>query len=247
MSTIVLVDGDILAYTACSSNEISTHWGEGLWTLHVNEDDVKRDILWTLDDVKRNLSVDEFVICLTDKDNFRKDVLPSYKSNRKETRKPMCLPAIREWLVKEHGAIIWPKLEADDVLGILATKPKREATDNVIVFSRDKDLKSVPCQYTKDGIEVETITKQEADYNFLKQSLMGDMTDGYTGIKGVGEVKAKKILGDVSDFTLEEGISKVKEAYTKAGYDEHDMLQQINVARILRHGDYKEGEIKLWQ
>lgn len=247
MSTIVLVDGDILAYTACSSNEISTHWGDGLWTLHVNEDDVKRDILWTLDDVKRNLSVDEFVICLTDKDNFRKDVLPSYKSNRKETRKPMCLPAIREWLVKEHGAIIWPKLEADDVLGILATKPKREATDNVIVFSRDKDLKSVPCQYTKNGIEVETITKQEADYNFLKQSLMGDMTDGYTGIKGVGEVKAKKILGDVSDFTLEEGISKVKEAYTKAGYDEHDMLQQINVARILRHGDYKEGEIKLWQ
>lgn len=247
MSTIVLVDGDILAYTACSSNEISTHWGDGLWTLHVNEDDVKRDILWTLDDVKRNLSVDEFVICLTDKDNFRKDVLPSYKSNRKETRKPMCLPAIREWLVKEHDAIIWPKLEADDVLGILATKPKREATDNVIVFSRDKDLKSVPCQYTKNGIEVETITKQEADYNFLKQSLMGDMTDGYTGIKGVGEVKAKKILGDVSDFTLEEGISKVKEAYTKAGYDEHDMLQQINVARILRHGDYKEGEIKLWQ
>lgn len=247
MSTIVLVDGDILAYTACSSNEISTHWGDGLWTLHVNEDDVKRDILWTLDDVKRNLSVDEFVICLTDKDNFRKDVLPSYKSNRKETRKPMCLPAIREWLVEEHGAIIWPKLEADDVLGILATQPKREATDNVIVFSRDKDLKSIPCQYTKDGIEVETITKQEADYNFLKQSLMGDMTDGYTGIKGVGEVKAKKILGDVSDFTLEEGISKVKEAYTKAGYDEHDMLQQINVARILRHGDYKEGEIKLWQ
>ena len=247
MSTIVLVDGDILAYTACSSNEISTHWGDGLWTLHVNEDDVKRDILWTLDDVKRNLSVDEFVICLTDKDNFRKDVLPSYKSNRKETRKPMCLPAIREWLVKEHGAIIWPNLEADDVLGILATQPKREATDNVIVFSRDKDLKSIPCQYTKDGIEVETITKQEADYNFLKQSLMGDMTDGYTGIKGVGEVKAKKILGDVSDFTLEEGISKVKEAYAKAGYDEHDMLQQINVARILRHGDYKEGEIKLWQ
>lgn len=247
MSTIVLVDGDILAYTACSSNEISTHWGDGLWTLHVNEDDVKRDILWTLDDVKRNLSVDEFVICLTDKDNFRKDVLPSYKSNRKETRKPMCLPAIREWLVEEHGAIIWPKLEADDVLGILATQPKREATDNVIVFSRDKDLKSIPCQYTKDGVEVETITKQEADYNFLKQSLMGDMTDGYTGIKGVGEVKAKKILGDVSDFTLEEGISKVKEAYTKAGYDEHDMLQQINVARILRHGDYKEGEIKLWQ
>lgn len=247
MSTIVLVDGDILAYTACSSNEISTHWGDGLWTLHVNEDDVKRDILWTLDDVKRNLSVDEFVICLTDKDNFRKDVLPSYKSNRKETRKPMCLPSIREWLVEEHGAIIWPKLEADDVLGILATQPKREATDNVIVFSRDKDLKSIPCQYTKDGVEVETITKQEADYNFLKQSLMGDMTDGYTGIKGVGEVKAKKILGDVSDFTLEEGISKVKEAYTKAGYDEHDMLQQINVARILRHGDYKEGEIKLWQ
>ena len=247
MSTIVLVDGDILAYTACSSNEISTHWGEGLWTLHVSEEDVKRDILWTLDDVKRNLSVDEFVICLTDKNNFRKDVLPSYKSNRKETRKPMCLPAIRDWLVKEHGAIIWPNLEADDVLGILATKPKREATDNVIVFSRDKDLKSVPCQYTKDGIEVETITKQEADYNFLKQSLMGDMTDGYTGIKGVGEVKAKKILGDVTDFTLEEGIEKVKEAYTKAGYDEHDMLQQINVARILRHGDYKEGEIKLWQ
>ena len=74
----------------------------------------------TLDDLLTDLQADDFVIALTDKDNFRKDVLPSYKDNRKQKRKPMVLNALREYVIKKYNAVIYPKLEADDVLGILS-------------------------------------------------------------------------------------------------------------------------------
>ena len=31
---VLIIDGDILAYQIATNNEIETHWGDGLWTLH---------------------------------------------------------------------------------------------------------------------------------------------------------------------------------------------------------------------
>ena len=38
--TILLVDGDIVAYKAATASETPVHWGDGLWTLHAYEQDV---------------------------------------------------------------------------------------------------------------------------------------------------------------------------------------------------------------
>ncbi|NIW82658.1 MAG: phage exonuclease, partial [Thermoplasmata archaeon] len=55
------------------------------------------------------------------------------------------------------------------------------------MVSNDKDLMTIPGKlYRPMNDERLTITKVEADRFWMKQTLMGDKTDGYDGIPGVG-------------------------------------------------------------
>jgi DNA polymerase-1 len=245
MKRKLLIDGDILIYKIATMNEIDTHWGNGLWTLHCDENTCKSQVDSTIDDLLEDLNADDYVIALTDKTNFRKDVLPSYKDNRKQKRKPMVLNALREYVVKEHKAVIYKGLEADDVLGILATTPHN---DERIIVSIDKDLKQIPALISRDGRTVEKISKKEADYWFMVQTMAGDSTDGYSGVPKVGVKTAEKILGD-NNVPLLELWKKVLATFDKAGYSKKEALQQARVAHILTNKDYnkKTGKVKLWQ
>ena len=242
----LLIDGDILVYKIATQNEIATDWGNGLWTLHCDENICKADVDRRLKELKENLKADKLVIALTDKENFRKDILPSYKENRKDRRKPLTLPFLREYLVKEYKAIIKKGLEADDVLGILATTPSR---DEKIIVSIDKDLLQIPSKISRDGLNIEEISESEADYWFMVQTLAGDASDGYTGLPKCGVKTAVKILGDHINVPILDLWLRVLAAYAKEGYSTNEVLQQARVARILRHNDYNKntGRIKLWQ
>ena len=82
-------------------------------------------------------------------------------------------------------------LEADDVLGIIATMPENKG--KVTVVSDDKDLKTVgPSRlYRPMTDELLEISEADADRYFLTQVLTGDVTDGYKGIPGIGPKKAE--------------------------------------------------------
>tara|TARA_X000001382_G_scaffold40680_1_gene27263 strand:- start:10 stop:756 length:747 start_codon:yes stop_codon:yes gene_type:complete len=242
----LLVDGDIYAYRTAIKNEVATDWGEDFWTLHADAMQSKRLLDDTLVELKNDLGADDVVVALTDSKNFRKEVLPSYKSNRKNLRKPMILGELRQHLIDNHNTVIYKNLEADDVLGILGTKPAKDV-ENIIV-SVDKDLRQIPTKISPDGKDLWTVSKQESDYWFMLQTLTGDPVDGYTGLPRVGIKTAEKILG-TSTNPLDEMWKLVCKAYDKAGYSESEALQQARCARILRHGEYniKTGEVKLWQ
>ena len=83
MKRRLLIDGDILAYKSATMAEVDTNWGEGLWTLHADENYAKSLLYTEIENLKENLEADSVTIALTDSKNFRKDVLPSYKDNRK--------------------------------------------------------------------------------------------------------------------------------------------------------------------
>ena len=36
MKNVLLIDGDILAYTIASNSEQAIHWGDDMWTLHTD-------------------------------------------------------------------------------------------------------------------------------------------------------------------------------------------------------------------
>lgn len=244
MNTKLLIDGDILIYKIATSNEVATNWGD-LWTLHCDQKRCEAEVDNAINDLGSNLEADDYVVCLTDKDNFRKDILPSYKDNRKAKRKPMVLGALREYVMKKHNGVVWKNLEADDVMGIMATEPTDEKR---IIVSIDKDMKTIPCKLSQDGMTVDDVPLKLANYWHMIQTLTGDKTDNYDGIEGVGIKTAEKLIQKYTNVSHEDLWKIVQGIYKDKGYTEAEALQQARVAHICRHGDYnkKTGEVKLW-
>lgn len=247
MKRRLLIDGDIIAYKASTMAEHSIKWEDStVWTLHADENQGKYNILSEIENLKENLKASNITIALTDGVNFRKDILPSYKDNRKEKRKPLILGAMRKWLIEEYDAVIYPNLEADDVLGILATEPNNK--EEKIICSLDKDLRQIPGKLSQDGRTIIKRSKTECDWWHLIQTLTGDSVDNFSGCPKIGIVTAQKILKD-KKLPIKEQWELVIKAYAKEGLQEHDALQQARVARILRHGEYNKQthEVTQWQ
>ena len=238
----LLIDADILLYQESMAVEQEFDWGDDWWTLYGDLREAQERVdVWLLD-IKDLLDADDFLLTLTGRTNWRKDVLPTYKSNRKGKRKPVVYKALKQYVVDVYKTAFFDCLEADDVMGILQTDPAN-ASETVIV-SEDKDMLSIPgllYRPIRPEEGVQEITLEDADRNHLLQALTGDSTDGYGGCPGIGPKTAEKILKE-NDWSL------VVAAYEKAGLTEEDALQQARVARILRYGEYdsKKDEVNLW-
>lgn len=259
MSRTVIIDGDVVVYkvaAACAdSYEIETDETDAFIYRNIGwaNKQAARDYIENLiDKICKDCKADTVCIALSDmNNNFRKVVNPNYKGNRK-TIKPILYEFLRKYM-NESGYKIYerPNLEADDVIGILATSEKIIKGDKVI-WSLDKDFKTIPCKFhrAKIGSKDESIiiSKEEADWWFMYQTLIGDKVDGYDGCKGVGDKTARKILGNVGEKSLEEMWELVKKSYEKCGFTEEDALLNARMARILRVTDYdfKNKEVKLW-
>jgi DNA polymerase-1 len=243
MTRTLLIDADVVAYNAAAACEVATHWGDGYWTWHCEESQVQAAVIDKIEQYREGLDATDVKLCLTDSEgNFRFSVLPSYKGNRKGTKKPLVLKAIKQWLIEEHEAYFRPGLEGDDCMGILATS--KAIKGEKIIVSIDKDMKTIPGLYCRDLTSgVVEISEEEADYWHLYQTLTGDTTDGYAGCPGIGPKRAAGIL------EADPSWDAVVRIYEKAGLTEADALQQARVARILRSSDYdfKNKEPILWQ
>lgn len=239
----LLFDADIIAFKAAAATEQPINWGDGIWTLHGYEQDVIDHTMSYMQGVADKLDTQDVLLFLTGANNWRKDILPSYKSNRKDTRKPLMLPFIRQFMVDNLGAIIVDTFEADDLLGIEAT-----STGDCIIVSEDKDLKTIPAMVynpQKDDAPV-LIPEFTAAWNHMFQTLTGDSTDGYSGCPKVGPVAAKKILQDIDQ--VEDLWPAVVAAFKKQNLSEEVALQQAQVARICHASDFDKetGKVIPW-
>ena len=241
--TTALIDGDILAFQAAAATEVPVKWDDDQWTLHASEADGQRHVLDALQSIAKETKCTSMVIYLTGKKNFRTEILDSYKANRKDTRKPLTLKALKDWMIEEHDAVLKEPYEADDLIAIHATKDT-----NTVIVSEDKDFMSVPCALYNPRHKdrgVVTVTLEEADRYFYSQVLTGDTADNYKGCPKVGPVKADKIL-DAADGDY---WPAVVAAYESTGLSEEDALVQARCARILRTSDLKQTlnkEVPQW-
>ena len=239
-ATTLLIDADLYLYRAAVNAEMEIDWGDDIWSLRTDLKVAKKLFTEEIESFCAILDADDVLLCVSDTANFRKTVYPAYKSNRKKNRKPVGYKALVDWAKNNWPSHVQATLEADDILGILGSND----TLDTIVVSDDKDLMTIPCRLFKprDG-SLSAISKAVADKNFLLQTLVGDSTDGYPGLKGAGPVRAEKILGKRPDFSL------VVRAYEGAGSTRVDALTQARCARILRHSDWNEErqKIELWE
>jgi len=254
---VALIDGDLVVHRwAVVLDDPIAEKGPGLYQF--NFKDAFLNVRTQLDRISEAVGATRVVVCLTSKTNYRKEVNPTYKGNRTGSRKAIMLKQLRAAMV-DHlaftpgcASLEQEGLEADDLIGILATRPLKPGRDSTrIVCSIDKDLRTIPGLHwnwdKQDHFldDPEEISEEEADALFYIQALAGDPTDGYAGCAGIGPVKALKLLDGVAS---EDKWAVIVEAYEKAGHPPEDALVNARCARILRASDFnfKTKEPILW-
>jgi DNA polymerase-1 len=242
--TILLIDGDQYLFRGCAATERDVKWDDENHVLASNEVEAWDTVSGAFKNILEHFGHGDLVITLSDYSVpcFRYSVDPTYKNNRAASRKPLCYWDVREKLHAEFKCISMPGLEADDVMGILATKP---GPDDKIIVSRDKDMNTIPGKLW-NGTTFKVISEADADYYHMYQTLIGDTADGYKGCPGIGPKKAEIILK--SDFAGQPTWPFVVATFEKMGLTADDALRQARLARILRWQDWdsKKKEPILW-
>lgn len=286
-------DMDYMIFSAMSGAEVETDWGDDVWTLECDHGKARNSLYSAMRSITEEIRQDimkispkmrkegafEFVdlSIISGGGNFRFDVLPTYKSNRSGKRKPVGYRDFCEAIRKQHkdNEFYWPGVEGDDVLGILSGNPQLAGCDKVIIVSCDKDFYTIPGMFKRlsDG-SFKISTEAEADRYHMYQTLIGDNTDGYGGIPGIGDGAADPFLDNPQIHyqafkTMKSGPRKGEEVpywttrepepeetlwdcmvslAAKQGMSEEELLQQARVARILRSSDwnYETKEPILW-
>ena len=184
---MILIDGDILTYRAAYSCEDKSI------------EDAQDKIDEMIEEIVSNLCFSgdaaPYEVYITGNGNFRYDVQPTYKQNRSGKPKPEHLPDLRDYLLEVYEAKLSSGQEADDDITIRATQLGQHA----IIASIDKDFLQVPCHHY--NINKKTLVKVDEFEGlrfFYTQIIMGDAADNVIGIKGVGPVKAGKMLADAT-------------------------------------------------
>lgn len=254
--THLLIDGDILLHRFGHSNHTKIEWDEDCVTDEYDTKKAKKELDDFIKWMRSYTKTKEVVVCISGDFNFRYSILPTYKHNRDDDKKPKIIGDLKQhirdnWSYEEHEL-----LEADDVLGILASgEPEK-----YLLASLDKDLLQIPCRHFNWNKRSYTDVDQfDGDYMFFKQVLTGDPTDGYKGAPKIGKVKAGRILAEYFDEesrTVRSGVwNAILEAYaqelpvcgvTWKGLNE-TALQQARVARMLRHDEHRKWKPIYWK
>lgn len=266
----ILLDGDIVAYQAGYGLEESYHWEPGVTSTESDLESAKDKVGDMVSAWMDATGANDVVFCLSCPSHryWRHDVLSTYKYNRDPSRRPRILEELRTWMAATFRSYVRPNLEADDVIGILATNHKIIPGEKIIVSS-DKDFFQLPgvtiFQMHRPEEGLIHVGEVSADVWFFMQALMGDPTDGYHGCWKIGEKTARQIvtyaLGflDPEPCTREQRHRRLWDAvvgtyrmqYRKYGISrdpEQDALTQARVCRILRATDYNFYERRpiLW-
>lgn len=248
----ILIDADIVAFAHTAANEKTFYFDgrDGPACKDADFESAKEGAVACIEEYREMLGADDVVVCLSDPDaNFRKDIWPSYKSNRNYDNRPIYLQALKDWFKERFKTYQRPGLEADDCMGILATHPTLIKGQKIIV-SEDKDMQTIPgllLNPRKDE-KPRRIGALQADLFHLWQTIVGDACDGYPGAKGVGE-KSKEAQAVLTSRSVVEAWGHVVAAYERKGFQEEDAVIQARLARILRASDwnFKEKRPILWE
>ena len=217
----LLIDADILCYRiGFAANEDPVEYA-----LH-SVDVCLHDIL--METGCQPLEDDDYQCYLTGKGNFRElvAVTAPYKGNRDRSARPVHYEAIRQHLIDAWGAVVVDDMEADDAIA-MAHDP-----EETIIVSIDKDFDQLPgVHYNFVKKQEYVVTESDATQFLYEQILTGDVADNIKGIRGIGPVKAKKILADCE--TEAEMFNACVQAYEKSDETLYPMARVVENAQLL--------------
>ena len=209
---------------------------------------------------------------------FRHEAYDGYKAGRAKTEDALVLQLKNSRQIFEAFSIpVYdsPGFEADDVLGTIVEKLKKDKNINIIIASGDMDTmqliddKKVQVYTLKKGINDTILYDEEKvidrfgfkpkllpDYKGLR----GDPSDNIIGIKGIGEKTATNLI--INFGTIEEIYKKIKKdenSFIKSGIsprvleliknNEEEALFSKTLAKIRTDApiDFKLPEKTFWE
>lgn len=228
MDRLLIVDCESYLYKSITAAKI-VHQDNLHKNIYYEAYDLNKSIKYIEENLYRLMDILKATSCelvIGDKNNFRKVINPSYKSNRPS--KPPFYNILLTEVKNKYKPISLNNLEADDTCRILYEDdyfyPKLEK----IIVSIDKDFFTVPCKFYRDLQEgkLYDIDIDTALYNLYKQVITGDTADNYKGIPEYGETKAEKFL---EYSRTEKDIIKLFEdnGLTKDDYFKNKFMAQI--------------------
>jgi len=216
-----------------------------------------------LNKIQKTLGLKTFEGYLTGSGNFRNKVatIAPYKGNRKQPR-PKYYQYIRDYLCRNHRAVIIEGMEADDMLAIRQTM----LGDRSVIISRDKDLRQVQgwhygyasgkqkefkLKYYDELGEIhlnkKKLTGGGAKFLFA-QAILGDATDNIKGLKGCGDVKAYEVLKDCE--TVQELEQETKNLYLERYEDSEEAIsafkENMDLVFMVREYNFVDNTFKKW-
>jgi DNA polymerase-1 len=234
----LLIDADFIVYKCCAATETEIDFGDDLIVVTSKFSEAYEYVERELSTIASDLGCfDDSILFFSDSINFRKSIDSDYKGHRNR-KKPCGYKRVINKLKEDYHVVVMPKLEADDAIGIYATKEQGH-----IICSPDKDMRQIPGDLYDLSEGVVTITKEEGDRWHLIQTMAGDQTDGYAGVPTIGVKRADAIL-------TEKGATwkTVLETFLEKGLTEEDALKNARLAKILQVEDYDftNQEPRLW-
>jgi 5'-3' exonuclease len=183
---------------------------------------------------------------------FRNEIFDGYKANRPAPPEEM-LPQFD--MAKEVSQMIgWQNfgevgMEADDIIGSMIEKFKGDAS--ITVISGDKDLLQLlntktRIAFTKKGYSEYDVYTEERfkeeygiePYQFADvKAFMGDTSDGYPGVKGIGPKTALQLIQNYGSIDgVLENLDALKPAQRTKISDNLEMLKLSHKLAIIQRG-----------
>lgn len=181
-----------------------------------------------LDFILSELQTEKYQLFLTGDGNYREQIAVTkpYKGNRIQ-EKPVYYQIVKDYYIG-RGAIVVHGMEADDMLGILATKDQ-----NNVICTIDKDLNQVEgLHYDWNLVKKYKVRKSDGDRFFIMQLLSGDATDNIVGLPKYGMKKAQKLAEECGDNEV--FFQKALDLYYKKGYNNEYIEEQGRLLWIKR-------------
>lgn len=225
MKTLLLVDGHALAYRAYHAlPDFKTKKGMPTSALY--------GFITMLLKTYEDFQPDNIIVCFdTPEATFRKKLFNKYQIQRPEMEEALKsqFPLVKDFLTKASIPYVEaPGYEADDLIGTLAKKAQKNFF--ILILTGDRDIVQLVNKKTqviipKKGLtEIYIYNEKRAEERFgvkPKQipdvkALMGDPSDNYKGVPGVGPKTAAALIQKFGSLeNLYKNIDRVESKKTK--------------------------------
>lgn len=247
MNKLVIIDGNALMHRAFHAiPPLATPRGEPINAVY--------GLVSILLNIIQNLKPTHLTVCFDEREKtFRSKLLPTYQSQRPATHDDLSsqFAKARNFL-KSANILVYSKtgFEADDVIGTIASSNQRLAISETVIVTGDRDILQLvddkkntklfmPIGGLANGkifTEKETVERMGVVPSQIPdlKALIGDASDNYFGVAGIGPVTAIKLLEQYKSIDniythLSEITPKIRE---KLEVDKDNAMLSLKLATI---------------